>query len=142
MPTQKITADVCAQMVESATRSCQPMISVPPEQANPNWDAIAVSLTSQANSIAFGSAVIALVVALAGFAWGKIVVASAEREAREAAETAAKEVAKDTANAYISQWLAEKAPGIIRERVDLILDATLGSEPDAKAADDLGEQAG
>lgn len=142
MPTQTLTADTCAKMVESATRSCQPMISIPPEQANPNWDAIAVSLTSQANSIAFGSAVIALVVALAGFAWGKIVVASAEKEAREAAEIAAKEVANKAANAYISQWLAEQAPGIIRERVDFILDATLGPEPDGEAADEIGAQAG
>lgn len=139
MAGQVVSADVCGKMVESATRACQPIISVPAEQANPNWDAVAVSLTSQANSIAFGSAVIALVVALAGFAWGKIVVAAAEKEARETADREAKAVAKSTAEAYIDKWLAEKAQGIIRERVDFIIDATLGSGDDAKAAEDLGE---
>lgn len=134
MTGQVVTADVCAKMVESATRSCQPMISVPPGQANPNWDAMATALVSQSNAIAWGSLILAVIVAIAGIAWGKIITANAEREARD--------MAKACAEAYIEKWLAEQAPGIIRERLDLIGDATLGSGDDATAADDLGEQAG
>jgi len=110
------------------------MISVPPEQTNPNWDAVAVSLTSQSNAIAFGAVVLAVIVAIAGIAWGAIITRKAEREARE--------MAKSCAEAYIEKWLADEAPGIIRQRVDFLLDATLGSGNDAKAADDLGEGAG
>ena len=126
-----ITLKACAQMVESATRACQPMISIPPEQANPNWDALAVSLTSQSNAIAWGAVVLGVIVAVVGWAWGKTIAADAEREARAMAKSCAEE--------YIAKWLAEKAPGIIRERVDFINDATLGSGDDAKAAKDLGE---
>lgn len=134
MAGQTITADLCGKMVEAATRSCQPMISVPPEQANPNWDAIAVALTSQSNAIAWGAVVLGVIVAVVGWAWAKTIAADAEREARE--------MAKSCAEAYIAKWLADEAPGIIRQRVDFILDATLGSGDDAEAADDLGAQAG
>lgn len=48
-------------------------------------------------------------------------------------------MAKADAQNYIDKWLAEKAPGIIRERVDFIIDATIGSGDDATAAEDLGE---
>lgn len=78
--------------------------------------------------------VLAVLAVIAGFAWGKIVTSTAEREAQK--------MAKACADAYIKKWLAEDAPGIIRERVDLIVDATLGTGNDAKAADDLGKEAG
>lgn len=134
MGAQIISADICGKMVEAATRSCQPMISVPPEQANPNWDAVAVALTAQSNAIAWGAVVLGVIVAVVGWGWGKTIAADAEREARA--------MAKSCAEDYIAKWLADEAPGIIRERVDLIIDATLGSGNDAKAADDLGAQAG
>ncbi|WP_147418727.1 hypothetical protein [Sphingobium terrigena] len=120
-------------MVESATKACQPMISLPPEQANPNWDAMAASLASQANAIAWGSLVLAVIVIIAGIAWGKIITANAEHEARA--------MAKACADEYIKEWLSKEAPGIIRERVDLIADATLGSGNDADAADEIGREA-
>lgn len=142
MAGQTITADMCGKMVEAATRSCQPMISVPPEQANPNWDAMAVALTAQSNAIAWGSIILAVIFFVAGLAWSRVVLATAKQEAREAADREAKAMAKSCADDYIGKWLAEQAPGIIRERVDFILDATLGSDDDATAADDLGEQAG
>lgn len=133
MPVQAIPADVCSKMVESAARACQPMISVSPERANPNWSAMATALSSQSNAIAWGSLVLAVIVVIAGVAWGKITTANAEREARA--------MAKACADEYIRDWLAKEAPGIIRERVDLILDATLGSGNDADAADQIGEEA-
>ena len=106
MAGQAISADVCAKMVESATRACQPMISVPQEQANPNWDALATSLASQSNAIAWGSLVLAVIVVIAGIAWGKIITVNAEREARA--------MAKARADEYIGDWLSKEAPGIIR----------------------------
>ena len=123
MAGQAISVDVCAKMVESATRSCQPMISVPPEPANSTADALAGLSTA----FTYGSMVFAVLALIAGFAWAKHV-------AHEA-----KEMAKAYAQNYIDEWLAEKAPGIIRERVDFIIDATLGSGDDATAAEDLGE---
>ena len=133
MVEQTITAEVCSKMVESATRSCQPMISLPPEQANPNWDAMAASFASLSNAFAWGSIILAVVAVIAALAWGKIVTATAEKEARA--------MAKGCADEYIRDWLAKEAPGIIRERVDFILDATLGSGDDTTAADEIGKEA-
>lgn len=134
MPAQSLPVDACSKMVESATRSCQPLIAAAPEQANPNWDAMATSFASLSNAFAWGSIILAVVAIIAALAWGKIVTASAEKEARD--------MAKSCAEDYIKKWLAEQAPGIIRERVDLIMDATLGAGDDAKAADELGKEAG
>lgn len=99
------------------------MISVPPEQTNSTADALA----GLSAAFTYGSMVFAVLAVIAGFAWAKHV-------AREA-----KDMAKVDAQNYIDKWLAEKAPGIIRERVDFIIDATLGSGDDATAAEDLGE---
>lgn len=133
MAGQTITADVCGKMVESATRSCQPMISVPPEPVNSTAD----SLAALSAAFTYGSIVLAILALIAGFAWGKIVAANAEKEAR----AEAKKVAKECADEYIRDWLSKEAPGIIRERVDFILDATLGSGNDADAADAIGQEA-
>ncbi|RJG57986.1 hypothetical protein D0Z70_01950 [Sphingobium terrigena] len=94
---------------------------------------MAASLASQANAIAWGSLVLAVIVIIAGIAWGKIITANAEHEARA--------MAKACADEYIKEWLSKEAPGIIRERVDLIADATLGSGNDADAADEIGREA-
>lgn len=100
MAGQAITADVCAKMVESATRSCQPMISVPPEPATSTAD----GLVSLATAFTYGSIVLAIVAIIAGLAWGKIVTATAEREAREMAE------------AEVRKWLQnEGLPLMMRE---------------------------
>lgn len=90
-----ITADVCSQMVEVATRSCHPIISVPPEQASSNLDAMALALTSQSNAITWGAVVLAVIVAVAGIAWGKIITMNAEQEAREMAEKEVKKWLQD-----------------------------------------------
>lgn len=50
-------------------------------------------------------------------------------------------MAKACADDYIKDWLAREAPGIIRQRVDFILDATLGPGNDAEAADAIGKEA-
>lgn len=127
-----VSASACSQMVETATRSCQAVIPSVREIA-PNWDPMATALASQSNAIAWGSLVLAVIVVIAGIAWGKITTANAEREARA--------MAKACADEYIREWLSKEAPGIIRERVDLILDATLGAGNDADAADEMGKEA-
>jgi len=95
MPMQTVTADVCARMVEAATRPCQPLPAPPAEAVNPNWDSVAVSLTSQANAIAFGSLVLAVAAVLAGIAWGRIIGLQAKREARQVAEQEMEKWLKD-----------------------------------------------
>ncbi|MEO9601182.1 hypothetical protein [Parasphingorhabdus sp.] len=129
VPTEPVSANVCAQMVESATRSCQPLFQIPPEPVNSTADSLAMLSTA----FTFGSIILAIIAVIAGFAWSKVVAYKAEEEA--------KKVAKDCADVYIEDWLAKKAPGIIRSRVDFILDATLGPGDDAKAADDIGKEA-
>jgi hypothetical protein len=127
--TEPVPANVCAQMVESATRSCQPLIEVPPEPAISAVDSLAMLSTA----FTFGSILLAIIALIAGFAWGKIVAASAEKEA--------KQVARDCAKEYVEKWIAENAPGIIRSQVDLLNDATIGEGDDANAADEIGKEA-
>lgn len=76
---------------------------------------------------------VGILVVIAGYAWGRFVAADAKDHAQKAA--------KERADEYIQEWLAKDAPSIIRQRVDFILDATLGSGNDAEAADDIGKEA-
>ena len=133
MPAQTIPINACSKMVEAATRSCQPLIAAAPEPANTTAD----SLAALSTAFTFGSIVLAVLAVIAGFAWSRIVTANAEKEAREEA----KKVAKACADEYIKEWLAKEAPGIIRQRVDFLLDATLGPGNDAEAADEIGKEA-
>lgn len=129
MGAQVITAGACGKMVESATRSCQPLIQVPPEPANTTAD----SLAALSTAFTFGSILLGILVLLAGYAWGKFIALDAGKEARRAA--------KERADEYIQDWLAKEAPVLIRERVDFILDATLGPGDDTEAADEIGKEA-
>jgi hypothetical protein len=126
MAGQAITADVCAKMVESATRSCHPLLQVPPAPVISNADGLAALSTA----FVYGSILLAILVVIAGFAWAKFV-------AHEA-----KEMAKADAETYIVKWMVEKAPGIIQSHVELLNDATIGEGNDASAADELGKEAG
>lgn len=126
MPAKTISASACMKIVEAASQSCQASLPVPTATGTSTGDGLA----SLSTAFTYGSMVLAVLVLIAGYGWAKFV-------AHEA-----KEMAKADAKTYIDGWLADKAPGIIRQRVDFILDATLGSGSDDKAADDLGEQAG
>ena len=101
MAGQAITADVCAKMVESATRSCQPMISVPPEPANTTAD----SLAALSTAFTFGSILLAIIALVGAIAWGFVVKVWAEREAREEAERCTK------------KWLDEEALPMLRREM-------------------------
>lgn len=133
MPNRTMPADICLKMVEAANRSCQPTAPLPAAPPEPNWDAMATSFSSLSSAFAWGSIILAVVAIVAALAWGRIVTATAEKEARA--------MAKACADEYIRDWLAKEAPGIIRERVDFILDATLGSGNDSDAADAIGREA-
>ena len=123
--TDPVPANICAQMVESATRSCQPLLQVPPEPANKTAD----SLAALSTAFTYGSILLAILALIAGFAGGKIVAASAEKEAKQAA----KECAED--------WMAKNGPRIVQHHVELLTDANIGEGDDAKAADDIGKGA-
>lgn len=72
---------------------------------------------------------LATIALIAGFAWGKIVAASAKDEAQKAAKGCADE------------WMAKNGPRIIQTHVELLNDATVGEGDDAKAADEIGKEA-
>ncbi len=100
----------------------------------PEWDALANSFASLSSAFAWGSLVLALVAILGGAAWGFVVKVWAEREARkEAAECV---------NRLMAKWLAEEAPGIVRQHVENLRNASLGSTDDDDAADEMGKEAG
>lgn len=122
-----IPVEICSKMVETAYHSCP--IAISPATASPHWEALATSLSSLSTAIAWGAIVIAIILFVAGLAWGKVVTAAAEKEAREEAKRCAE------------RWLTEEAPKIVRQYVENISGATLAGN-DAKAADELGEQAG
>jgi hypothetical protein len=95
---------------------------------------MANSFASLSAAFAWGSIILAIVALFGGIAWGWLVTVKAEREARKIAEACTRD--------YIEKWLAEKAPELVRQRVDLLLDTTLGSGNDLSAADEIGKGAG
>jgi hypothetical protein len=128
MPAKTITANACMKIVEAASQPCHVQVAASPAIAT--GVSAGDGLASLSTAFTYGSMALAVLVLIAGYGWAKFV-------AHEA-----KEMAKADAKTYIDDWLADKAAGIIRQRVDFIIDATLGSGSDDKAADDLGEHAG
>lgn len=86
MATKTIPVDACSKMVESATRSCQPLIATAPEPANTTAD----SLAALSTAFTFGSILLAVIALFGAIAWGFFVKAWAEKEAREEAERCTK----------------------------------------------------
>lgn len=125
-----MAVEACSKMVEAATRTCNPTAATPA----PNWDAMATSFASLSNAFAWGSLIVAVMAFIMALAWGRIVTARAEKEARAEA--------KNCANELIEKWLAEEAPQIISRNMQILQDATVGQGDDAKAADEIGKAAG
>lgn len=119
-------------MVEAAARACQARPWLPPTPTS-TGDA----LVALATAFTFGSILLALFALVGVLAWGIMVKVWAEREARAEAKNVAKACAYD----YIRVWIANEAPKIIRERVDIIAGAALGSGDAAKTADTIGKEA-
>ena len=95
---------------------------------------MANSFASLSVALTIGSIILALITLVSAAGWGYIVKQRAEEEARS--------IAKACAEQLIAKWLAEDAPGIVRRKVDMLGDASLGAGDDAKAADEMGEVAG
>lgn len=113
---EPVPANVCAQMVESATRSCQPLIEVPPETVNTTADSLAMLSTA----FTFGSIMLAILAIAVAVPWARSVASAARIEA----EAAAKKTATAAALEAISEQQAE---------IQLALDS-------AKAAADAAKQ--
>ena len=129
MSSQSVPVNVCTQMVEAATRSCQPLLSVPPEPTNTTAD----SLAALSTAFTFGSILLAIIALIGAVAWGFLVKVWAEREAR----TEARRIAKECAD----EWMAKNAPLIIQKHVEFLRDTSVGDNDDDKAADDIGRGA-
>lgn len=106
MPSEKISADTCVRLVETATRTCQPVASAQPTGSTPNWDAMANSFASLSNAFAYGSLLLAFVATLAAIGGGFMVKIWAGRLAIDEAQRCAK------------KWLEEEAPPLIRREVE------------------------
>lgn len=119
----------CARIVEAAcggAKAAAASIPDPPATSSPNWDTIANALASVSVGLAWGSIFLALLAIFVGMEWGRKVVDRAEKEARKRAEEA------------MEKWLADEAPMIVSRHVEYILNASLGSSDDEKAAEELG----
>lgn len=131
-----IDAAMCERFVNAAANACPKpiaqMVAAPSPQ--PEWDALANSFASLSSAFAWGSILLALVAIAAAAGWGYLVKRWAEDEARKEAS--------ECVNKLMEKWLAEEAPQIIRRNVELLQNASLGSDDDAEAADEMGKEAG
>lgn len=137
-----IDAAMCERLINSATNACKSveLATAPPvaqavaAKPEPAWDALANSFASLSAAFAWGSILLAFIALAAAIGWGYVVKVWAEQEARkEAAECVKRQMDK---------WLAEEAPQLIRRSVELLQNASLGTDDDAAAADEMGEEAG
>ncbi len=86
MAKQTIPVDACSKLVESATRSCQPLIASAPETSSTTAD----SLAALSTAFTYGSMLLAIIAVISAAAWGFLVKGWAEKEAREEAERCTK----------------------------------------------------
>ena len=127
-----ISVSVCERLIEAASRPCPAPVEVSPVSGapEPEWDALANSFASLGSAFAWGALVFALIALLGGVTWGYLVREQAKEEAKRCAEEAVRE------------WLEKQAPALVRQQVDWIRDTSIGAGDDAKAADDIGKEAG
>jgi hypothetical protein len=92
-----------------------------------SFSALSVALT-------VGSIFLAFLGLISAIGWGYIVKLRAENEARKTAESIAVQ--------RIEQWLAEEAPGLIRRKLEMLQDTSIGRTDDDVAADEMGQAAG
>lgn len=134
-----VSASACARLVEAAAQSCTikaaATVSASPAQvpsAEPNWDAMATSLSVLGAAIGVGGAVLAVIALVAGIAWAKLVRGAAREIAREESRKCAEE--------HMKKWLDEVAPQIISKHMQNLGDSTIGDGDDQKAAEALAKE--
>lgn len=133
-PLPIIDAAMCERFVNAASRSCTVSGQTAPTVHEPPWDALANSFASLSAALAWGAILLALVAIVAAVGWGFLVRHWAEREARvEAAECVKR---------LMDKWLIDEAPQIVRKHVELLRNASLGSDDEDAAADAMGKEAG
>jgi hypothetical protein len=121
-------------MVEASAKACSAPVVQRASAPEPNWDAMATSLSGLSTALAYGSVLLGLLALITAVGWGYLITRKAEKEAREEAEKCARNL--------IEKWLTEEAPSIIRRRVEMLQDASLGRTDDDQAADEIGRVAG
>lgn len=111
--TSTVALSACTKLVEAASKVCVP---APVKEApQPHWDALAVSLASQANAISVSAAILGGLALISAVGWAIFVRASAKEEARKAAE---EEVRKE-APAIIDAWLSTEGLAVMRQAAQL-----------------------
>jgi uncharacterized membrane protein YidH (DUF202 family) len=89
-------------------------------------DFVSIMLTALSVMIALGAIFVAILAIWSYNNFKALVEQAAEKKAQEC----------------VGSWLEKEAPGVVREQLGFLNDATLGTGNDAKAADDMGENAG
>lgn len=134
-----IDAAMCERLINSAHKACTPPValaapSTPPVGQPPEWDALANAFASLSMALAWGSLLLGIVAIVAGVAWARHVRKSAEEEARAEARKCVEELMRE--------WRSTDLPPLVRQSVEVILDASKGLGNDLTAADEMGEGAG
>ena len=81
----------------------------------PDFDALAIAIAAQNNSIAFGASVLAVIVLLTGVVWTFVVVSKAQQEAQKAAIGHLEKVGPD----LLHDWLEKNLPIYLRNLKDM-----------------------
>lgn len=136
-----IDAAMCERLIGAAYKACPTPVALtgtaaspPPPVAQPEWDALANAFASLSMALAWGSLLLGIVAIAAGVAWARHVRKSAEEEARAEARKCVEELMRE--------WRSTDLPPLVRQSVEVILDASKGLGNDLTAADEMGEGAG
>lgn len=104
--------------------------SIPQQGSTPDFDALAIAIAAQNNSIAFGASVLAVIVLLTGVVWTFVVVSKAQQEAQKAAIGHLEKVGPDLLN----DWLEKNLPRYVRDLKEMKSDDVDGdAQPDFDA---------
>ena len=106
-----------------------------------------MALAGLATAFVWGALVLAILAVIGGLGWGYVVRAEAIKEASKEAQREARKVAAE----FTERWLAEAAPGVVREHVELLEGVRIrntvvasGEQGDGEPnpADEIGKAAG
>ena len=94
-----VGVDACAQIVTAATHTCPAVAPVAEPQ---HFDALAATFGALANALTLGAIIIAVLIALVGFAWGRFIASEATDEAVKAVREEVERVAEGIMNEWLS----------------------------------------
>jgi hypothetical protein len=102
--------EACAKLVAAAAQACQPPPTAATVPEPQHFDALAASFGALALALTVGAIVIAILIAIAGFAWGRMIA----REAKEEAVKAVREEVARVAEGIMDDWLSTKGLETLR----------------------------